>query len=186
VYKRQGYNGAVPSFGSLDAQLLIIGLAPGVNGANRTGRPFTGDYAGDLLYPTLLKFGWAKGNYGAHANDGFTLIKARITNAVRCVPPANKPTPMEEKTCLSFLQQEITAMPNLRAVLVLGRTAHQSALKAFGKKLKDYPFAHGACLALTPRVTLYASYHCSRYNTSTKRLTTAMFETVVRSIPRGE
>ncbi len=178
------HNAPVPSFGGLDAELLIVGLAPGLKGANATGRPFTNDYAGDLLYATLLKFGFARGNYQKHANDGFELVNCRITNAVRCVPPENKPTPEEQKTCQPFIRAEIAAMPNLKSVLVLGLIAHNAALDTFGVKKSKYKFAHGAVHELPGGINLYNSYHCSRYNTQTKRLTTQMFEDVVGNIGR--
>ncbi|TAH33141.1 MAG: uracil-DNA glycosylase [Alphaproteobacteria bacterium] len=181
----QFYNGPVPSFGELDAQLLIVGLAPGLKGANATGRPFTNDYAGDLLYATLLKFGFAKGHYGKTANDGLQLVNCRITNSVRCVPPENKPTPEEQKTCQPFIRAEIAAMPNLRFVLVLGLIAHNAALDTFGVKKSTYKFAHGAVHELPNGIKLYDSYHCSRYNTQTKRLTTEMFEGVVELISKN-
>jgi uracil-DNA glycosylase family 4 len=176
------YNGAVPSFGSLDAALLVVGLAPGLKGANRTGRPFTGDYAGLILYAGLLKAGLAKGNYEARADDGFALKDVRISNAVRCVPPENKPTPAEVSTCLNFLKQEIAAMPNLRVILSLGLTSHQAVLKALGKKQKDFPFAHGAQYPLGQGLLLADSYHTSRYNIQTGRLTQGMFDAVLAEI----
>ncbi len=176
------HNAPVPSFGNADARLLIVGLAPGLKGANRTGRPFTGDYAGDLLYSTLLMYGFARGTYRAEPADGLELIDCRITNAVRCVPPQNKPTPLEINTCRPFLAATITSMPQLAAIMALGRTAHESTLVALGHKRSGTPFAHGARSRLTPAVTLFSSYHCSRYNTQTGRLTTEMFRTVVASI----
>jgi uracil-DNA glycosylase family 4 len=169
------YNGAVPAFGPLDATLLVIGLAPGLRGANRTGRPFTGDYAGVLLYPSLLKFGRAKGTYGAEADDGFTLVDCRITNAVRCVPPANKPTPLEQKTCRGFLVSEIAAMPRLRSILVLGRIAHDAAMATLGLRKAAYPFGHGVTHRLDNKLSITDSYHCSRYNLNTGVLTEPMF-----------
>ncbi len=180
------YNAPVPSFwpskGPASARLVIIGLAPGLKGANRTGRPFTGDYAGDLLYETLLEFGFATGTYQADPADGLELSDCAITNAVRCVPPENKPTPAEIAQCRPFLEATIGAMPKMRAVLVLGRIAHESTLRAFGNKLSAHPFAHGARHAIKPGVALYDSYHCSRYNTNTGRLTPAMFKSVFASI----
>lgn len=176
------HNAPVPSFGALSAQLLVVGLAPGVRGANRTGRPFTGDYAGVLLYATLLKFGFAKGHYAQSPDDGLELIGTRITNAVRCVPPENLPTPLENKTCNPFLQNEIAAMPNLRAILALGTIAHQMSLRALGLKLSTHKFTHGALHEARPGLLLANSYHVSRYNTSTKRLTVRMFEDVVAEI----
>ena len=173
------HNAPVPSFGALDAALLVVGLAPGVRGANRTGRPFTGDYAGHLLYATLLKFGFATGRYGESADDGLQLVNCRITNAVRCVPPQNLPTPLEDKTCNKFLAAEIAAMPNLRAILTLGTVAHLMSLRAMGVKPGPFKFAHGAVHAPRAGLLLANSYHVSRYNTSTKRLNTEMFESVV-------
>jgi uracil-DNA glycosylase family 4 len=172
------FNGAVPSFGGIDAALLIVGLAPGLKGANRTGRPFTGDYAGELLYPTLLQYGWASGEYDTENRDRFSLTNARITNTVRCVPPLNKPLPLEVNTCGMFLKAEIAAMPHLRFIIALGTVAYTAVLKNFGKKLSAHPFKHGGIVRLTPEITLISSYHCSRYNTSTKRLTTAMFHAI--------
>ena len=176
------YNGAVPPFGGYDAQLLIIGLAPGLKGANATGRPFTGDYAGVVLYEGLKKNGFAKGEFKARPDDGFTLVNAHVTNAVRCVPPENKPTPAEEKTCHPFLVKELAAMPNVKIILSLGLTSHQSVLRTFKLKVKDYKFAHGAVHTIdTPqwKGLLLDSYHTSRYNVSTGRLTQAMFDAVV-------
>jgi uracil-DNA glycosylase family 4 len=180
------HNAPVPSFGAADARLLIVGLAPGVRGANRTGRPFTGDYAGDLLYATLLETGFASGHYRADPADGLALIDARITNAVRCVPPQNKPTPAEIATCRDYLSATIRAMPRLGAILVLGRIAHESSLAALGQRRAAFPFAHGACYDL-PHVRpgglrLHCSYHCSRYNTQTRRLTPEMFRAVVQRV----
>jgi uracil-DNA glycosylase family 4 len=176
------FNAPVPSFGELDAPLLIVGMAPGVRGANRTGRPFTGDYAGVLLYETLLKFGLASGNYGADAADGMMLVGCRIANAVRCVPPANLPEPKEVTTCNRFLAAEFAAMPNLKAVLSLGVLAHAAVLKASGLPPSRLRFRHGEMHTLPDGLLLANSYHVSRYNTSTKRLTTAMFEDVVRAL----
>ncbi len=223
------YNGAVPPFGSLDAQILVVGLAPGLKGANASGRPFTGDFAGVVLYEALTKHGFASGKYDPpqlmnKRDDGFTLHNVRITNAVRCVPPENKPTPVEEKTCTPFLISEIAAMPNLRLILSLGLTSHQAVLRTFKLKVKDYKFAHGAVhflnsplegesksslkdfgggtlheetpprmcekerrtsrspsrgeLQTTPLILL-DSYHTSRYNVSTGRLTQAMFDAII-------
>ena len=177
------HNAPVPAFGSLDAALLIVGLAPGLKGANQTGRPFTNDYAGDLLYPTLVKLGLAKGHYEKRADDGLKLINTRITNAVRCVPPQNKPEPAEEKTCRAhFLIPEVAAMKNLKVILALGGLSHGSVLKLFGRKLSQFKFAHGAQHQISERVTLFDSYHCSRYNTNTGVLTTRMFEDVVGAV----
>lgn len=180
------FNGPAPSFGSSAARLLIVGLAPGLNGANRTGRPFTGDYAGDLLYATLLKYGFAEGVYDARADDSLRLLETMITNAVRCAPPANKPTPLEIKTCRSFLAARIASLPRLRAVLCLGRVAHESTIAAWGGAQREFSFAHGARHHL-PGATfeVFDSYHCSRYNTNTGRLTTIMFETVFADIARA-
>jgi uracil-DNA glycosylase family 4 len=155
-----------------------------LKGANRTGRPFTGDYAGDLLYATLTKFGHAKGTYGARADDDFTLIGCRITNAVRCVPPENKPTPAEIALCRPFLAAEIAAMPRLATIVALGAIAHQSVLTALGERRVAFPFKHGALHSLSNGVTLADSYHCSRYNTNTGRLTPQMFEDVFTAIGR--
>jgi uracil-DNA glycosylase family 4 len=176
------FNGAVPSFGELDARLLIVGMAPGVRGANRTGRPFTGDYAGVLLYQTLMKYGLAQGSYGADPGDGMTLVDCRIANAVRCVPPANLPEPAETTTCNQFLAAEFAAMPNLRVVLSLGVLSHAAVLKASGLPASRLRFQHGEVHTLPDGLLLADSYHVSRYNTSTKRLTTAMFEAVVERV----
>lgn len=176
------HNAPVASFGTLDATLLIVGLAPGLRGANRTGRPFTGDFAGDLLYATLAKFGWADGTYGKTADDGLTLNKARITNCVRCVPPENKPIGGEIKNCRPFLEAEIAAMENLRAILALGAVAHGAVLSALGEKKSRYPFAHNAHHQLAQDLMLVDSYHCSRYNTNTGRLTVEMFEEVFEGL----
>jgi uracil-DNA glycosylase family 4 len=173
------FNGAAPSFGDASARLLIVGLAPGRTGANRTGRPFTGDYAGELLYGTLKKFGFGKGDYRADPNDGFTLTGAMITNAVRCAPPENKPIPIEIATCRAFLNARIAALPKLKVLFALGSIAHESVLRAHGLKPSFKKFAHGGEAALPGGVTLLSSYHCSRYNTQTRRLTTEMFETVI-------
>ncbi len=175
------FNAPVPSFGDPQAALLIVGLAPGLRGANRTGRPFTGDYAGDLLYGTLTAFGFASGLYAADPDDGLTLSQALISNAVRCVPPENKPTPAEANVCRKFLGAQIAALPNLRAILALGRIAHESVLRALDRRMSQHPFAHGAMHAIDG-VTLFDSYHCSRYNTNTGRLKQAMFEDVFRAI----
>ncbi len=182
------FNAPVPSFGPLSARLLIVGLAPGLRGANRTGRPFTGDYAGILLYTTLLASGFASGTYGAEPDDGLALEDCRITNAVRCVPPENRPLPAEEAACNGFLAAEMAAMPNLRFVLALGVVSHKAVLRARGLPMSRPAFAHGA-LHPMGRLTLADSYHVSRYNTSTKRLTEAMFVGVIETIAqelRGE
>jgi uracil-DNA glycosylase len=175
------FNAPVPSFGSVDARLLIVGLAPGLQGANRTGRPFTGDYAGVLLYETLAHFKFARGTYGAHPDDGLTLTDCRITNAVRCVPPENKPTPAEIAACRDFLKTTIAEMPRLRGILALGRIAHDSVLSAQAVKKSAAPFKHGGKYKLD-RVTLFSSYHCSRYNTNTRVLTPEMFRKVFASV----
>lgn len=178
------HNAPVPAFGSLEARLLIVGLAPGRGGANRTGRPFTGDYAGDLLYQTLLQKGLASGPYGGHAQDGLTLNGCRITNAVRCVPPENKPTPAEAGACGSFLKHEIAAMPRLKVILSLGQISHTAVLRTLGLKASAHPFVHGQMHRLGPGLTLADSYHCSRYNTNTGRLTEPMFQAVFDTILR--
>jgi uracil-DNA glycosylase len=176
-------NAPVPSFGEASARLLIVGLAPGLRGANRTGRPFTGDYAGDLLYETLLRFGFASGVYDRRPDDGLKLVDCAIANAVRCVPPQNKPTPQEIKTCRVYLTQSIGALPRLRVVLALGRVAHETILRAFRARAAAVPFAHGARYALKPEgPTLFDSYHCSRYNTNTGVLTATMFRDVFAAI----
>jgi len=175
------FNAPVPSFGPLDARLLIVGLAPGLQGANRTGRPFTGDYAGVLLYETLLHYKFARGEYKAHPDDGLTLTDCRITNAVRCVPPENKPTLSEIATCRQFLAATIAEMPNLAAILALGRIAHDSVLAALGQKKSAAPFQHGGKRKLD-RLTLFASYHCSRLNTNTGVLTPQMFRDVFKNV----
>ena len=176
------FNAPVHSFGPLDARLLVVGLAPGLRGANRTGRPFTGDYAGDLLYATLAEFGFSRGTFDARPDDGLTLIDARVTNAVHCVPPENKPTPAEINTCRdAFLTHRIPAMPRLRAIVALGRIAHDSTLRALGHRLAAAPFAHGAQHQLGA-VRLYDSYHCSRYNTNTGVLTPKMFRAVFAAV----
>ncbi|MCB9982735.1 MAG: uracil-DNA glycosylase [Rhodospirillales bacterium] len=211
------FNAPVPAFGPLDSELLIVGLAPGLKGANFSGRPFTGDYAGDLLYETLLKFGYARGEYARHKDDGLELVNCRVTNAVRCVPPENKPTTDEMNTCRDFLKDEIAAMPNLRTIVSLGLISHNAVLKTFGHKISAFKFAHGArhqlqkiappplregvgvsniqhpppnpppqgrggSLEVVGGITLVDSYHCSRYNTQTNRLTTEMFEKVFASL----
>jgi len=173
------FNDPVPSFVGSDVRLLIVGLAPGLHGANRTGRPFTGDWAGDLLYATLLRHGLARGIYGERADDGLRLVDCAITNAVRCVPPENKPLPAEIKTCRRFLGARIASFPHLRAILALGRIAHDSVCDALQAKKSANPFKHGAQYDLKP-VALIASYHCSRYNTNTGVLTEKMFDAVVK------
>lgn len=176
------HNAPVPSFGEEAPRLLIVGLAPGLQGANRTGRPFTGDWAGDLLYATLLKFGFAEGIYDERPDDGLALVGARVTNAVRCVPPQNKPTGPEIATCRPFLVGELAALADGAAVVALGRIAHDSVCRALGLRLAASPFAHGARHAAGRGLTLFDSYHCSRYNTNTGVLTTAMFESVFANV----
>ncbi len=176
------HNAPVASFGPLDARLLIVGLAPGLRGANRTGRPFTGDFAGDLLYNTLPRFGFAVGTYDAHAGDGLMLADCRITNAVRCVPPENKPVGAEVAACRPFLAAELEAMASLRIVLALGLLAHNAVLRALGLKQSAARFAHGARHELPDGRLLADSYHCSRYNTNTGRLTEPMFRAVFEEI----
>ena len=178
------HNAPVPSFGAPAAPLLIVGLAPGMAGANRTGRPFTGDYAGDLLYATLAKFGFAEGAYGRRPDDGLRLVGCRITNAVRCLPPANKPIGAEIRNCRDYLMAELAALPRPAAILALGRVAHESCLAALGRKRGDHPFAHAARHGLDDGLVLADSYHCSRYNTNTGRLTEAMFEAVFADLKR--
>ena len=175
------HNAPVPSFGPATARLLIVGLAPGLRGANRTGRPFTGDWAGDLLYETLIDLGFARGVYDERPDDGLELVDTRITNAVRCVPPQNKPTPAEIRTCRTFLDQTIADMPGLKAIVALGRISHDSVSRALGEGPSRLPFAHGREFALPQiggGVTLFDSYHCSRYNTNTGVLTPQMFRAV--------
>ena len=172
------HNNPVPYWGDARARLLIIGLAPGLKGANRTGRPFTGDYAGDLLYRTLLKSGFATGEYGADPTDGLELRHARITNAVRCVPPQNKPETSEIAACGRFLAAELRASPSVRAILALGAIAHNAVLAAKGLKRARYKFAHSATHELPDGTVLVDSYHCSRLNTNTGTLTPQMFEAV--------
>lgn len=176
------FNGPVPAFGSSDAELLIVGLAPGLKGANRTGRPFTGDHAGDLLYPTLKKFNFAEGNYAARIDDGLILKKAIITNAVRCVPPQNKTIGAEEANCRPFLIEQIEKLPTIRIILALGLVAHNAVLSTFGEKKSALKFGHNSMHQLSNGLKLIDSYHCSRYNTNTKRLTTEMFEDVFSNI----
>ncbi len=176
------FNAPVPSFGNNNAEVLIVGLAPGITGANRTGRPFTGDYAGDLLYATLLKFGLATGAYLARSDDGLELPGAMITNAVRCVPPQNKPIGAEMTACRPFLKATIEQMPKLRVILALGLIAHNNTLSALDAKRAPHKFAHNSAHEIAGNLTLIDSYHCSRYNTNTRRLTTQMFEDVFVSI----
>jgi uracil-DNA glycosylase family 4 len=176
------HNGPVASFGSILSHLLIVGLAPGLKGANRTGRPFTGDVAGDLLFPTLMRVGLAKGAFAAAPDDGIELINCRITNAVRCVPPQNKVTGPETAACRPFLITEISMMKDLKVILALGGVAHGSVLSAFGEKKSASPFSHGARHKLNCGLILMDSYHCSRYNTNTGRLTTTMFNDVFQDV----
>lgn len=176
------FNAPVPPFGADAAELLIVGLAPGLRGANRTGRPFTGDYAGDLLYATLRKFGLAHGEYAGHIGDSLALNRARITNAVRCVPPQNKPETVEIAACRPFLAAELAALPQLRAILALGAIAHHAILAAKGLRRSAYPFAHGALHELPGGPLLADSYHCSRLNTNTGTLTAQMFEAVFAAL----
>lgn len=177
------FNAPVPSFGAGSARLLIVGLAPGLQGANRTGWPFTGDYAGDLLYATLKHHGFAVGEYAARPDDGLSLVDARITNAVRCVPPENKPVGDEVRQCRGFLKATIAEMPNLSAIVALGRIAHDTVVATFGHRLAAVRFAHGAQHVLAP-ITLFDSYHCSRYNTNTGVLTPEMFSGVFAAVRR--
>jgi len=172
------FNAPVPAFGAEDPELLIVGLAPGLRGANRTGRPFTGDYAGDLLFATLLKFGFASGQYLSDPDDGLVLENCRITNAVKCLPPQNKPIGAEIKNCQDFLLAEINSLTSLKLIVTLGSVAHRSLVRAMGGKQKDFKFSHGGVHDLPNKMTLINSYHCSRYNTNTGRLTTEMFEDV--------
>jgi len=174
----------VPAFGDANAQLVIVGLAPGMHGANKTGRPFTGDYAGVLLYETLYKYGFATKPVSVSADDDLQLINCRISNAVKCLPPDNKPLPAEINTCNQYIAAELKALKAGSLLLALGNVAHAAVLKAFGLKLKDYKFGHAARHALPNDLVLYDSYHCSRYNTQTKRLTEAMFHEVFEQIAR--
>lgn len=184
------HNAPVDAMGSLNARILIVGLAPGLKGANATGRPFTGDSAGGYLFEMLSRFGMAHGSYGGHAGDGVTLDDVRITNAVRCVPPQNKPTAAESHNCRPFLVSEIMAMPNIKVILALGRLAHDAVLRATGYRCADYPFAHASQHRISSKATcgkdrdlrLISSYHCSRYNTQTRRLTDDMFYNVFKII----
>lgn len=169
------FNRPVPSFGDASGRLLIVGLAPGLKGANRTGRPFTGDFAGELLYGTLAAFGLSEGTFAADPGDGLRLKDCLLTNAVRCVPPENKPTGPESKTCRAFLAARIDSLPNLKVIFALGRIAHESVLSAVGAPRAAHPFAHGAAHRLAGGVHLVDSYHCSRYNTNTGKLTPEMF-----------
>jgi uracil-DNA glycosylase family 4 len=175
------FNAPVASFGPKNAGLLIVGLAPGLQGANRTGRPFTGDYAGDLLFPTLMEFGFARGRFESRVDDSLELIDARLTNAVRCVPPENKPTPAEIATCRTFLEATIAEMTGLRAIVALGRIAHDAVLTALGRKKSAVKFGHGLKADLGA-FALFDSYHCSRYNTNTGVLTPEMFRNVFAAV----
>jgi uracil-DNA glycosylase len=177
----QWFNAPVPSFGDADARLLIVGLAPGLKGANRTGRPFTGDHAGNLLYETLLECGFATGEYRQSPDDGLRLQDAMICNAVRCVPPENRPLPEEIATCSQFLKAQIAALPRICVFLALGQIAHNAVLVALGERRSAHPFQHGARHVLANHL-LFDSYHCSRYNTNTGRLTATMFKAVVGTI----
>lgn len=180
------FNGPVPSFGPEDARFLVLGLAPGLQGANKTGRPFTGDYAGDLLYATLAEEGFTRGTYGAHARDGLELVDAMISNSVRCVPPQNKPVGAEINNCRGFLKARLNALPNLQVILALGRIAHDTLLRTYGLKLSAHPFGHNVVHHIEakglPSVTFVDSYHCSRYNTNTGRLTQEMFSDAIRTV----
>jgi uracil-DNA glycosylase family 4 len=175
------FNAPVGSFGPKSARLLIVGLAPGLQGANRTGRPFTGDYAGDLLYQTLVEYGFARGQFAARVDDSLELVDARITNAVRCVPPENKPIPLEIATCRSFLEATIAEMTDLQAIVALGRIAHDAVVTAFGARKSAVKFGHGAQNSLRD-IVLFDSYHCSRYNTNTGVLTPDMFRAVFAAV----
>jgi uracil-DNA glycosylase family 4 len=176
------HNAPVASFGPRNARLLIVGLAPGLRGANRTGRPFTGDYSGELLYATLTETRFARGKYDARPDDGLRLVDARITNAVRCVPPANKPLPTEIRKCNPFLAATIADMPRLEAIVALGRIAHDAVLLALKMKPAQARFAHGAVHQLGEKLTLFDTYHCSRQNTNTGRLTSEMFRRIFRDV----
>jgi uracil-DNA glycosylase family 4 len=175
------HNAPVASFGDLSARFLIVGLAPGLSGANATGRPFTGDYAGQVLYPALMAHGLALGDYQARPDDGLRLVDTRITNTVRCVPPQNQPTPAEIRTCGDFLVQEIQAMPHLSVILTLGKVAYDTTLKHLGGNPRQAPFAHGV-VRQQGHYTLIASYHTSRYNMNTRRLTEAMFDAIIGTV----
>ena len=180
--KPNWFNSPVNSFGSIDSKLLIVGLAPGLKGANKTGRPFTGDHARKLLYPSLIKFKFANGRYLEKRNDSIELINCRITNSVRCVPPQNRPTLEERNYCRNFLKIEISKMNKLKIILALGHIAHTEVLKVFNKKISEFKFKHGKIYNLSNSISLHSSYHCSRYNTLTKRLTENMFNNVLKEI----
>ena len=175
------FNGPAPSFGDSGARLLVLGLAPGRRGANRTGRPFTGDFAGVLLYQTLVKFGFAKGDYRADPGDDLRLIDSMVSNAVRCAPPGNRPLPSEEETCRSFLKARVESLPKLEAVVALGDVARKNLLKALGHRASAAPAGHGVETQIGP-YRLFSSYHCSRLNTNTGRLTPQMFEAVFAAV----
>lgn len=176
------HNAPVPAFGDPKAKLLVIGLAPGMQGANATGRPFTGDWAGDLLYAGLAEYGFSEGTYDARPDDGLKLTGAMITNAVRCLPPQNKPVASEINTCRDFLREQLDGMSTLKALLCLGKISHDSTVRALGLRLAEYPFGHHVVYDLPDGRRLYSSYHCSRYNTNTGRLTTEMFYAVLADI----
>jgi uracil-DNA glycosylase family 4 len=176
------HHAPVPSFGPDDARVLVVGLAPGLRGANRTGRPFTGDFAGDILYAALLAHGLAKGTYRADPDDGFQLLDVRVTNSARCVPPENKPTPAEVATCRVFLVDELMVPPRPRVILTLGRIAHDSTVRALGRKPSEIPFHHGAVHRLDEATQLVSSYHTSRYNVQTGLLTTDMVDKVIATV----
>ena len=179
------YNAPVPSFGNLDVKILVVGLAPGLNGANQTGRPFTNDYAGDVLYPILKKYGFAKGDYAKVADDGFELIDVRVTNSVRCVPPQNKVTGDEIHNCGKFLINEISNMPNLKVILTLGNVAHNAVLGVLGYKKSSFKFGHGNLHKLDKHnILMLNSYHTSRYNINTGVLTLEMFENIVQNLKK--
>lgn len=179
------FNAPVPSFGDLNGELLIVGLAPGLKGANRTGRPFTGDAAGNLLYDALIKYGFATGEYAARPDDGLKLVNARLTNAVRCVPPKNSPNAQEKKACGEFLAREIAAMPNLKIILAIGGLAHEVVLKVLGQKKTAFKFAHNALHSFDWQrrsLKLLDTYHTSRYNVNTGTLTPEMFDNVFKTL----
>lgn len=176
------FNAPVPSFGDPNPELLIVGLAPGMHGANRTGRPFTGDWAGDLLYSAIEKYGFSNGSYAADPNDGLELTGAMITNAVRCLPPQNKPVGAETTACRPFLTDQIESLISIKAILTLGKISHDNTVRALGLKLKDHPFGHHKVYNIQKDRRIYSSYHCSRYNTNTKRLTEPMFFEVFEAI----
>ncbi len=177
------FNGPAPSFGAPDARLLIVGLAPGRTGANRTSRPFTGDYAGVLLYETLLRYGFARGTYAARCDDGLELVDCMVTNAVRCAPPGNRPTPQEEAACRPFLTARMASLPRLRAIVTLGDVSRRNVLRALGHKPGAAAAGHGVETDLGT-LRLFSSYHCSRLNTNTGRLTREMFHAVFASVRR--